>query len=62
MFYGPENLQEGHVYVRAASLQLWHLHTKTVPHSGHMNLTLMSFGMMCLLQQLHTGKVSDVDM
>jgi len=62
MFYGPENLQDGHVYVLAASLQLWHRHVRIAPHSGHMNLTHLSFGMMCLLQQLQTGRVSDVDM
>ena len=49
------NPHEEHVYVLAASLQLEHLHIKLLPHSGQLNLTHLSLGIMCLLHPLHIG-------
>jgi hypothetical protein len=62
IFYGPEKLQELQMYGLAASLQLSQRQISTEPHSGQLNLTHLSFGIMCLLQQLQTGSASDVDM
>ena len=55
IFYGPEKPHDSHLYGAAASLQLPHLQINSSGHSGQMNFTLLSPGMMCLLQPLHTG-------
>jgi len=46
------------LYGVADSRQLWQRQTvaDSVPHSGQLNFTHLSFGMMCLWQQLHTGR------
>ena len=36
-------------------LQLPHLQISSLLHSGQLNFTFLSPGMMCLLQPLHTG-------
>jgi len=36
-------------------MQLWHLHSNIETHSGQFNFTDLSLGIICLLQQLHTG-------
>ena len=47
-----------HMNMRAAaSLQLPHLQISSALHSGQLNLTFLSPGMMCLLHPLHTGSV-----
>ena len=55
IFYGPEKPHELHEYAAAASLQLPHLQISSALHSGQLNFTFLSPGMMCLLHPLHTG-------
>ena len=48
-------LHEEQVYDLAASLQLSHLQIRSTPHSGQLNLTHLSLGIIALWQQLHVG-------
>jgi len=55
-------LHDLHLYTRAASLQLSHLQSSTDPHSGQLNFTHLSLGIMGLWHELHTGSTIDDDM
>jgi len=55
IFYGPEKPHDLHEYAAPASLQLPHLQINSALHSGQLNLTFLSPGMICLLLPLHIG-------